>query len=200
MKTILTVLMATIVLLIGCDTSTDLTVNPAENNSDTQVSDSMDYELMPLPKKSALWMDSVYTFSQVIDGSVGGRMILENYYISDDGDSVSFKGDLTIPKGAFQGVKTIIMSVDNNYAFIHFYPEMLFEKELKFSQSFKGLNLENYESGKIDFCFLGADGTIEIIKRDGVEIKLREGEVKVSKAKLHHFSKYGWVRKHINGN
>jgi len=194
MKTITLILLG-LIFLAGCDNSIDEIVNsPAITPLLTETEVSED-DLLPLPKRSALWMDSVFTMSQEIDGAVGGKMILEKYYISEDGDSVSFKADLTIPEGAFQGVRTITITADDRVAFVHFYPEMAFEKELKFNQSFKGLNLENYESGKIDFCYLAPDGTIEVIKRDGVEIKLREGQVKVSKAKLHHFSRYGWVRK-----
>ena len=200
MKTILTVLMAAIVFLFGCDTSTDLTVNPAEDNSNTQVSDSMDYELIPLPKKSALWMDSVFTISQLIDGSVGGRIIMANYYISEMGDSVEFEVDLRIPAGAFQGSETITITVDSDSAAVHFYPEMVFAEELRLFQSFEGLNLENMQTGTIDFVYMCDDGSIELIKKNGVQIVVPQGIVRVQNAKLLHFSRYGWVRKHTNGN
>jgi len=199
MKSISIILLA-LFFLAGCENSPDEIVTTPVITTLLKDYIVTEDDMILLPKRSALWMDSVFTLSQEIDGEVGGRMILENYYISEYGDSISFKADLTIPKDAFQGLKTITMMVDKYYAFIHFYPEMAFEHELKFNQSFKNLNLENYESGKIDFCFLAPDGTIEIIKRDGVEIKLREGEIKISKAKLHHFSKYGWIRKHNNDN
>ena len=200
MKTILTVLMAAIVFLFGCDTSNDLTVNPAEDNSNTQVSDSKDYELIPLPKKSALWMDSVFTISQLIDGSVGGRIIMANYYISETGDSVEFEVDLRIPAGAFQGSETITITVDSDSAAVHFYPEMVFAEELRLFQSFEGLNLENMQTGTIDFVYVRDDGSIELIKKNGTQIVVPQGIVRVQNAKLLHFSRYGWVRKHTNGN
>ena len=195
MKTILTVLIVAFVLLIGCDTSTDLSVNSSENNSNTQVSDSMDYELIPLPKKSALWMDSVFTFSQLIDGSVGGRIIMANYYISETGDSVEFEVDLRIPAGAFQGSETITVTVDSDSASVHFYPEMVFADTLRLFQSFEGLNLENMQTGTIDFVFIHDDGSIELIKKNGTQIVVPQGIVRVQNAKLLHFSRYGWIRK-----
>lgn len=190
MKTILTVLMAAIVLLIGCDTSSDLTVNPVENNSNTQV-----YKLIPLPQKSALWTDSVFTISQVIDGSVGGRIIMTNYYISDTGDSVEFEVDLRIPAGAFQGSETITITVDSDSASVRFYPEMVFADTLRLFQSFKGLNLENMQTGTIDFVFINDDGSIELIKKNGTQIVVPQGILRVQNAKLLHFSRYGWIRK-----
>jgi len=195
MKTILTVLIVAFVLLIGCDTSTDLSVNSSENNSNTQVSDSMDYELIPLPKKSALWMDSVFTFSQLIDGSVGGRIIMANYYISETGDSVEFEVDLRIPAGAFQGSETITVTVDSDSASVHFYPEMVFADTLRLFQSFEGLNLENMQTGTIDFVYVRDDGSIELIKKNGTQIVVPQGIVRVQNAKLLHFSRYGWIRK-----
>ena len=196
---IITIILLGIIFLAGCDNSPDEIVNASVINSQITDLEISENDLLPLPKRSALWMDSLFTMSSEIDGTVGGRMILEKYYISEDGDSISIKADLTIPEGAYQGVITITMTVDDHVAFVHFYPEMVFEKELKFSQSFKGLNLENYESGKIDFCYLAPDGTIELIKKDGVEIKIKDGQVKVSKAKLPHFSRYGWIRKGDGG-
>jgi hypothetical protein len=190
MKTILTVLMAAIVFLFGCDTSSDLTVNPAEDNSNTQV-----FKLIPLPKKSALWMDSVFTISQLIDGSVGGRIIMANYYISETGDSVEFEVDLRIPAGAFQGSETITITVDSDSAAVHFYPEMVFSEELRLFQSFEGLNLEYMQTGTIDFVYMCNDGSIELIKKNGTQIVVPQGIVRVQNAKLLHFSRYGWIRK-----
>jgi hypothetical protein len=190
MKTILTVLMAAIVFLFGCDTSSDLTVNPAVDNSNTQV-----FKLIPLPKKSALWMDSVFTISQLIDGSVGGRIIMANYYISETGDSVEFEVDLRIPAGAFQGSETITITVDSDSAAVHFYPEMVFAEELRLFQSFEGLNLENMQTGTIDFVYMCNDGSIELIKKNGTQIVVPQGIVRVQNAKHLHFSRYGWNRK-----
>ena len=195
MKTILTVLMVAIVFLFGCDTSNYLTVNPAEDNSYTQASDFKDYELIVLPKKSALWVDSVFTISQVIDGSVGGRITMANYYISEMGDSVEFEVDLRIPSGAFQGSETITITVDSDSAAVHFYPEMVFAKELRLFQSFEGLNLENMQTGTIDFVFIRDDGSIELIKKNGTQIVVPQGIVRVQNANLLHFSRYGWIRK-----
>lgn len=194
MKTISAILLVVMVMLVGCDTSSDLSVN-SENNIQESLTKIIDYELIPLPNKSPLWMDSVFTMSKVIDGSVGGRMIMNKYYISDDGDSVLIKADLKIPEGAFQGTETITMTVDDEYAAVHFYPEMIFDDTLKFFQSFEGLSLENYPTGTIDFVFIGDDGSIEFIKKNGVQVLVPLGIVRVMNAHLLHFSRYGWIKK-----
>lgn len=195
MKTILTVLMFAFVLLIGCDTSNDLSLNSAEDNFAKSSICLPRYEQIPLPNKSPLWTDSIFTISQIIDGSVGGRMIMEKYYIAEDGDSVIMKADLRIPAGAFQGTETITMTIDDNYAAVHFYPEMVFADTLRLFQSFEELHLENYNTRTIDFVYIRDNGSIELIKKNGVQIVVPQGIVRVQNAKLLHFSRYGWIRK-----
>jgi hypothetical protein len=133
--------------------------------------------------------------SKAIDGSAGGRMIMEKYYIANDGDSVSIEVDLRIPAGAFQGTKNITLIVDNNYATVHFYPEMIFDDTLRLFQRFKGLHLENYVTGTFDFVFIRDNGTTELIKNNGLQVVVPQGIVRVQNAKLYHFSRYGWIRK-----
>ena len=195
MKNILTILLFAIVLLFGCDTSSDLSVNSSESNFSKSSICLTPHEQIPLPDKSPLWTDSIFTMSQVIDGSVGGRMIMEKYYIAEDGDSIIMKSDLRIPANAFKGTETITMTVDDHNAAVHFYPEIIFTDTLKLCQSFEGLHLENYPVKKIDFVFIRDDGSIEIIKKNGIQIVKLQGIVRVQNAKLLHFSRYGWVRK-----
>lgn len=188
-------LVALVFMASGCDTSSDLSVNNFENNLPSSISKVTDYELIPLPNKSPLWTDSVFTMSKEIDGAVGGRIIMDKFYISDTGDSVIIKADLRLPAGAFQGTENITMTVDDEVAAIHFYPEMVFAETLKFFQSFEGLNLENYSTGTLDFVFIADDGSIELIKKNGVQVVVPQGIVRVQNAKLLHFSRYGWIRK-----
>lgn len=186
-----------IFMVIGCEETTDLTAPPFNTTSGrvNKNSTGVDYELIPLPEKSDLWKDSIFTVSQLIDGSVGGRIILNKYYIDKHGDSVLMKADLRIPAGAFQDKETITLTADKNYAQVHFYPSMEFDDTLKLNQSFQGLHLENYQTGVIDFVFINDDRAIELIKKNGVQIIVPLGIVRVMNAKLMHFSRYGWIRK-----
>jgi len=195
MKSFSAILFVTMILLIGCDNSPDLSVNYSGNTPQASLSKITDYELIPLPDKSPLWTDSVFTMSKVIDGAIGGRMILEKYYIAENGDSVIMGVDLRIPAGAFQGIKTITMIMDDEYAAFHFYPQMVFDDTLRLFQYFKGLNLEEYPTGTFDFVYLADDGSIELVKKNGLQVVKPQGLLRVQNAKLLHFSRYGWVRK-----
>ena len=190
MKSISTILIVITVLLIGCDSSPDLSVNNPENFYKA----SWSLTLIPLPDKSPLWEDSVLTMSKEIDGTVGGRMNMEKYYIAENGDSIVIIANLYIPAGAFEGKETITMTVDDDYAAIHYYPTMVFKDTLHLFQSFQGLNLEEYPTGTIDFVFVYPDGSVALIKKNGVQVIVPQGIVRVKNALLTHFSRYGWVR------
>jgi hypothetical protein len=197
LKTISTILLNTLLLLVGCDNSPDLLVNSADNNPQATLSKTIDYDIIPLPPKSPLWIDSILTMSQIVNGDVGDRMIMEKYYIAVNGDSIGIKADLRIPAGAFTGKETITITVDNEYAIIHFSPSMVFQDTLRLFQSFIGLDLNNFNTGTIDFVFIHDDGNIELIKNNGLQINVPQGIVRVQNAKLLHFSRYGWIRKTV---
>jgi hypothetical protein len=190
MKTVISILLFSFFWILGCDSSPDLSVNSEENNS----TGSKTFEKIKLPSPSNLWKDSLITMSQTIDGSVGGRLILDKYYMSENGDSILVKVDLRIPADAFQGTKTITITVDQTDAAVHFYPAMVFADTLRLFQSFEGLNLDGYSTGTIDFVYIRDDGTAELLKKNGTQIILPQGIMRVQNAKLNHFSRYGWVR------
>jgi hypothetical protein len=190
MKIIISILLFSFFGILGCDSSPDLSVNSTENNSISTTT----FEKIKLPNPSALWKDSLITMSQTIDGSVGGRLILDKYYMSENGDSIKVKVDLRIPAGAFQGTKSITITVDQIDAAVHFYPAMVFDDTLRLFQSFEGLNLDGYSTGTIDFVYILDDGTTELIKKNGTQIILPQGIIRVQNARLLHFSKYGWIR------
>ncbi len=190
MKTVISILLFSFFWILGCDSSPNLSVNSTENNS----TGTTTFEKIKLPSPSALWKDSLITMSQTIDGSVGGRLILDKYYMSDNGDSIMVKVDLRIPAGAFQGIKIITITVDQTDAAVHFYPAMVFDNTLRLFQSFEGLNLDGYATGTIDFVYIRDDGSMELIKKNGTQIILPQGIMRVQNAKLNHFSRYGWVR------
>jgi len=199
MKTSVWGLLLLSVFLIGCEDTSNI-IDPIGTSLSPQFEKitNFDYELIPLPPRSPLWSDSIFTISKVIDGDIGGRLIMEKYYIAANGDSISIFADLIIPEGTFQGTETISMTVDNEFAAIHFLPSMVFEDTLKLFQSFKGLDLSNYSNATLDFVFIDDEGNIELIKKNGIQVNVPQGFVRVQNAKILHFSRYGWVRKTEN--
>jgi len=196
MKTVLWGVLIILIFILGCEDTSNI-VDPIDTSVSVNYNKITiyDYELIPLPPKSALWSDSIFTISEVIDGDVGGRMIMEKYYIASNGDSITIFADLRIPAGAFTGTETISITVDDEYAAIQFLPSMVFAKKLRLFQSFRGLDLSNYSNATLDFVFIDDEGNVELIKKNGIQVNLPQGFVRVQNAKILHFSRYGWIRK-----
>lgn len=177
--------------LLGPDVENSFEKSTALNTPDIPITD---YELIPLPPKAIEWQDSVFSVSQTINGLLGGIITLDKFYLTDNGQVVTISANLVIPHGAFEGNKTITVTLDNEYAALHFYPSMTFDKPLRLTQHFTGLDLTNYDTGTIDFVYIDDDGTVELIRDNGVQVILPQGLVRVLNASLYHFSRYGWSR------
>ena len=91
------------------------------------------------------------------------------------------------------------MTIDTQDATIQFFPEMIFNKELKFSQYLKGIKLDDYPNGTIDFYYITTSGSVELVKKNGIQIVRPQGLLRVLEAKIPHFSRYGWIRKAEEG-
>ncbi|GBD88811.1 hypothetical protein BMS3Abin03_02753 [bacterium BMS3Abin03] len=188
MRFLLFALLIISLVQLGCSESSNFLTDPAKSYP----------ELVKLPPRSSssLSTETLFSVSKTIQGKHGGTIIIDESYESEDGQTVTIYGKLKIPKHSFQGTKTITMTIDDEFAAVHFEPTMDFNKSLKLDLEFTGLDLENlgFEDGKWDFAFISDDGEIEIVKKKGMSIDISDGELSVEKAKLNHFSRYGWCR------
>jgi len=203
MKHIITFLSILLLPLIGCSDYTEFPVEPTSNNkvlekqsvlSETPDCRTPKYELIPLPPRAPEWQGITLSANAIIFGKLGGEIVLDKFYIADDGRIINILASLKIPPGAFKGARKITIKVDDEFAALHFYPSMTFEKPLMLTQSFTGLNLSDYRTGTIDFSFIGDDGSVECIRKNAVQVIVPQGFVRVLNARLSHFSRYGWTR------
>jgi hypothetical protein len=190
-----------ILIFSACEKVDNPITNPNQllkDNSDLYGStpDESNYEIIPLPPKSPIYLDSIFTISVPIIGELGGRIVLDKFYVDTAGHIVTMLADLTIPKDAFYGLRIITLTIDNNYAAVKCEPKMKFWEPLKLDQTFTGLDLSGYQTGRIDFVYISDNGQIENIPNNGVIIIKPLGIVMVRNARLNHFSLYGWVRRH----
>ena len=199
MRSLLTTIF-TLLLLFGCQESSNIT-DPLESpnlqtfNKDPEAG----YELFALPPKAPEWQDSIFTVSKEIDGDIGGFIYLDKYYIAANGDKIDIEARLTIPTFAFQGTKTITITVDDDYAALQCSPSMTFTKNLKLYTYFSGLDLNGVRTKNLDFVYIADDGSIETLKKKGVKIFPKWGILQVNSVEIPHFSRFGWIRKQASG-
>ena len=135
--------------------------------------------------------------SGFINGSSGDELTLTQSYVNTAGRNISISAHLYILPNAYTGVKEITMIVDAGDASVRFFPETVFNRDIKLDLTFTGLDLHNLgftTSGNADFVYFNDNGTIEAITNAGSTVDISQSVLRVQGAKLYHFSRYGWIR------
>lgn len=153
-----------------------------------------EFSLLKIPA-SNIQLAKVVNFSGMIDGSRGGHISINHSYTTVEGKNVRITGTLEIPANAFEGVKNIVISLDDEYAVIDFSPSPCqFNLPLKLDLQYKGINLNGIDKDNTNFFYISDDGNkIELIKVQSNVFDQTEGTIGIIKAELNHFSRFGWV-------
>ena len=117
-----------------------------------------------------------------------------NYeYQTKEGNTITIWAKLYIPNGAFDGVEEISMIVNNEFGTISFYPHIVFSDSADFDVTYTGIDLSGINPNSVDFIFQNYDGSPEQINYDEITAMISEGKLELIKAKIPHFSRYGFV-------
>jgi hypothetical protein len=158
------------------------------------------YKLIPIPGKTGLSSETAYTTTSIVDGSIGDTMSISASYMGDNGQLVTLNVSMTIPAGAFSGVRTITLTADDKYAALSCSPSMVFDKSLLLDYSYTGLNLKSIDlpKAKSGFYFIPDSGILEEIATNSFLIDKKSGILSVTGAQIKHFSRFGWSTKDTN--
>jgi hypothetical protein len=175
-------------LIVSC---TDTSIAPVK-------SDNQSINFIKLPPKAGLSVENSFTVIKTINGDDGGTIKLKESYIAEDGHTVKIDVKLKIKKNSFSGEKTITMTVDDEIAAVRFTPHMVFNIPMTLDVKFEGIDLSelkqitngDYEFVYIDDCL----EVVEYVDHDGITVDESDGEIRVRKAKLNHFSRYAFAR------
>jgi len=186
MKYLLSLLLVLLLSFFGCDLITENNPTPEK---------VLNKQLIKLPPRSGLSVENTFSITETIDGDKGGTIELHEEYFKENGDKVKIKAKLKIKKHSFEGEVDITLTVDDIYAAISFTPEMVFEKPLELDLKFEGIDLAplGLTTGTYDFVFIDDHGNMELVSYNGLHVDEDKGKIWVSKAKLNHFSRYGFV-------
>jgi hypothetical protein len=195
MKQLLSIAAVLMILFVGCSEQTS--INAPETNVLTQ-----EPNWISLPAKvdengiSIMSKKIILQASGYIDGNRGGTLQINSSYRGTNGNVTVF-ASLEFPKGAFEGKKYVTMSLDPDYGTATFLPHADFKKDAIYNAVFTGLDLSDIFSKRVrtvDFVYEAANGKVEYIDNDKVEIDFRNEILSVKNALLPHFSRYGFVR------
>jgi hypothetical protein len=185
MKITLTTLLLLALFLVGC---ADTPISPVKNENHS-------YQLIKLPKKSDLSVETSFSTTVTIDGDIGGNIILDESYVAADGHTVYIYVKLKVYEDSFVGTVDITITADDEFAAVEFSPAMTFDIPLELDLTFQGLDLDslNLTTGDYDFVFIDEYGNIEIIGYNAIHVNEDLGKLWVTNADLPHFSRYGFV-------
>lgn len=176
------------IIFYSCD-STENSILTAEN-SKLNVSDSSE------PNSNNDFPD--FQITKTINGLIGGEILIDTILVNKQGDLVRVETSLRFDSLSFEGEREITIIPDINDASIQFFPEMNFYKKVKLQLVYTDIDLEDLgfnSNSKVDFIFTGTDGEYEPIEYSFCIINWPQQQLRVSNAKLSHFSRYIFVRK-----
>ncbi|MCH7962411.1 MAG: hypothetical protein IH852_00590 [Bacteroidetes bacterium] len=180
MKITLTTLLLSALFLLGC---ADTPISPI-------MDDNHSYQFIKLPKKSGMSVETSFSITKTINGTVGGNIYLYESYVAEDGHTVSIYVNLKVRRHSYVGDATITLTVDDEFADVSFTPAMVFDKPLILDLTFEGIDLTTVD---YDFVFIDDDGTTGEVTYNSLHVNEAQGTIWVNKAKLDHFSRYGFV-------
>ena len=186
MKKFATITLMVFTLLLGCTPDANIT-SPDESVTKPQA------QLIKLPAmKSGLKIETDLTRSKYINGYNGGSFI-EQFEFQCVTGNVIINSQLNFPAGAFSGGKTITQTFDTETASLEFGPAMQFNIPVKYTLTVSGLDLTGINPETLDFVYVAQNGSITGVEYDSITMDVATGTLKVTNAKLNHFSRYGFV-------
>ena len=135
--------------------------------------------------------------SKLIDGEIGGELVLDTTFITGEGKEINIYARLRVLEGSYTGTINISMLAHYEDVSILFFPEMKFNRSVRLDLVYTGIDLKALgfiTSGNVDFAYFGDDGNVELIENDISHVDIKKNQIKVRNAKLNHFSRYGWIR------
>ena len=146
-----------------------------------------------LSKNSALAKEGNLSVSEKIVGNKGGDLSLSGSYPGAGYNTVYVNAELTVPKRAYHGAKTLTMEIGDD-AVVDLYPQMTFDNPLNLNLTFSGLDLTGVNPSEVNFYYIDPDGNLEIAENDGITVDIANGTLSVKNAKIPHFSRYGFAK------
>lgn len=111
----------------------------------------------------------------------------------DKGGIITFKlGILFVPRGAFEGTKTLTVANNNEFAVVDFGPSMQFDKPLLFTIHYTDLDLSGIDPSKVEFGFMDGNQFVPV-SYQSLRVDVKRGTLTVIGAQINHFSRYGFT-------
>ena len=182
-------LVLSVVIIMGCNQESE-TTSPEKGFSEKSVN------WITLPSPSGMAVNSVsFTNSERISGSEGGHVMLVTEYDGGPHGVVKIDSKLEIKQGSFSGTLEISITCFPEEGLVQFGPSYVFDKNLEYTLVYEGIDLSGVDPNNVEFCYIAADGSLVEAENLGIDVDVEAGKIKVDKAFIPHFSRYGFVNR-----
>ncbi len=191
MKKILALIVIVTFFLFGCQEA-DNPLVPL-NNNETELTSLNQPNWIALPKSDNMSIESHFSSKRRIDGKRGGDVHIREEFIGGIHGKVKIDARIHFPRKAFWGRRDITLIIDSENGLTTFYPHMQFNRSAEYNLRIEGLDLSNVDPNNIDFVYQAENGAIEKVRYDKLKVDIARGIIEVRRARLNHFSRYGFV-------
>ena len=187
MKYITSILLLSLLFVLGCEQMSE--INSPASSLETRV---LNKKLVKLPSPSGLVVYDELPRYKYINGQNGGWFSEDFEYESSNG-TVDIESTLHFFQNSFSGTVNISQTFNTETAAIVFGPEMQFNVPVDYTLEIDGVDLTGINPETLDFVYIDGNGNMFECEKESVTMNESTGTLKVTKAKLNHFSRYGFV-------
>ena len=185
MKKLLALSLFSFLLFFGCNQESEITSTVGNN--------TIQEPNWIVNLSNGLGVETIHTASKLIDGDRGGNVNFKGDFPGGPFDKIHVDSKLVIHSGSFSGSMEISTHIDDVNFLTTFGPSYVFNQPLEYTLLLQGLDLTGVNPDSVKFVYQAADGSIHECISDGIDVDLNKGKLKVNKAEIHHFSRYGFV-------
>jgi hypothetical protein len=185
MKIINYLILFLMMILGGCQDTTDLSTKPTSTNQKKWIQ---------LPTKQNPSLEKEFVIEQIINGEAGGEILFQTSYVGGPYDTVKIYASVVFPPNSFAGDKNITMTVSDDLAVLTFIPSMIFDTPATLNVTFEGLDLSEVNPSTVDFVYQNEDGSGEKVDRKNLNVIKGLGKLILEDAVVPHFSRLGFTR------
>ncbi len=175
MKTILTTLMLSAFLLVGCaEDSSFLT------SSETQIrQQSNSPNLIQLPGKEGISVENQFSVTEYIDVEHGGELIIDESYNGGPHGEVKVIAKFKIYENTVPEPLMVTMTIDNETGAIGFSPSTIFNRSADLYVKFEGLDLSNVDPDNVQFIDQTPDNNVYPVQYESLVVDISSGIIEL---------------------
>ena len=147
-----------------------------------------------LPKSTKNTLSKKISAGKLITPDKEDKITIRADWEGGNHGQVKINATIQFKKGTVKEDTYITMELNSQTGVVTFQPHMMFNTNAIYTVEFEGIDLDGVDEDNIDFVYLNPNGDYEYMDANKIKVDVSQGKMKINKAKLPHFSRYGFIR------